>query len=146
MPISRAWLPDSISDGRRGALLVLPAVIVDFGIYWIQLGLPDRGGRIDRVDYVVLPIFPGRRCAHANDWRRPRGRLHISLHHIAPAGLRAAHGCNRALHCARDRNVRDAKSRLVRARCGISITIDDWEQNFRFLRISVAEGADLGSF
>jgi hypothetical protein len=94
-------------------LLVLPAAVVDLGIYWIQLGVPDRGGRIDRVDYVVLPIFPWRRCADANDWRRSRGRLHIPLHHFAAAGLRIAHGCDRTLHRAGDRNVCDAKSRLV---------------------------------
>ena len=84
--------PVSIFDGWRGSLLVLPPAIVDFRIYRIQLGVPDRGGRIDRVDYVVLPIFPLRRGAHANDWGRSRRCLHISLHHFAPAGLRTAHG------------------------------------------------------
>lgn len=56
--------------------------------------------------------------AHANDWRRSRRCLHISLHHFAPAGLCTAHGRDRTLHRAGDRNVRDAQSRLVRARCG----------------------------
>ena len=48
-----------MSDGRRGSFLVLSSVIVDFRIYRIQLGVPDRGGRIDRVHYVVLPILLG---------------------------------------------------------------------------------------
>src|SRR4030095_6627383 len=91
------------------------------GIYWIQLGVPDRGGRIDCVDYVVLPIFPWRRCADANDWCRSGRSLHISLHHFAAAGLRIAHGRDRTLHRTGDRNVRDAQSRLVRARCGLSL-------------------------
>lgn len=42
----------------RGALLILSAVLVDFGIYRIQLGVSDRRGYIDNVDYVVLPVFP----------------------------------------------------------------------------------------
>src|SRR4029453_18776243 len=70
---------------------------------------------------MVLPVFPWRRGAHANDWRRPRGRLHISLYHLEAAGLRIAHGRDRTLHRTGDRNVRDAQSRLVRARCGLSL-------------------------
>ena len=68
------------------------------------------------VDHLVLPLFPGWRCAHVNDRRRTHGRLHISLHHLATTGLRAAHGRNRALHRAGDRDVRDAQGGLVRAR------------------------------
>src|SRR5262245_60758296 len=59
----------SISDGRRGALSILPAAVVDFGIYRIQLGLPDRGGSIDAVDHMVLPLFPRRRRTHVHDRR-----------------------------------------------------------------------------
>ncbi len=102
--------PFQYLNGRRGSLLVLPAVIVDFRIYRIQLGVPDHGGRIDCVNYVVLPIFPWRRGAHANDWRRSRRRLHISLYHFAAAGLGIAHGRDRTLHRTGDRNVRDAQS------------------------------------
>ena len=74
---------------------------------------------------LVLPIFPWRRCAHANDWRGSGRCLHISLHHFAAAGLRAADGRDRTLHRAGDRNVRDAQSRLVRSRCGLSVRLDD---------------------
>ncbi len=105
----------SISDGRRSALFVLSAAIVDFGIYRIQLGLSDRGSCLDSVDHLVLPLFPGWRCAHVHDRRRIGRRLPVSLHHFAATGLRPAHGRNRALHRAGDRDVRDAQSRLVRA-------------------------------
>src|SRR5438552_9552197 len=47
--------------------------------------------------------------------------LHMSLHHLVPARLRTAHGLDRTLHRAGDRNVRDAQSRLVCARCGLSL-------------------------
>src|SRR6266849_9983691 len=90
----------SISDGRRGPLLVLSVALVDFGIYRIQLGVSDRGGCIDTVDHVVLPIFPWWRRAHVNDRRGTDGRLHISLHHFAPAGLCATDGRNCALRRA----------------------------------------------
>ena len=80
------------------------------------MGLSDRRGCIDTVDHMVLPLFPWRRRAHVNDRRRTGGRLHISLHYFAAAGLRAAHGRNRALCRAGDRDVRDAQSGLVRAR------------------------------
>jgi len=33
---------------------------------WVQLGVPDRGGRIDRV-IMVLPIFPWRAGRARND-------------------------------------------------------------------------------
>ncbi len=106
----------SVFDGRRGALSVLSAAVVDFGIYRIWLGLFDRGSCIDNVDHVVLPLFSRRRRAHTNDWRRPGWSLHVSLYHLAATGLRTAHGRNRPLHRAGDRNVCDAQSRLVRTR------------------------------
>jgi len=109
----------SISDGGRRALLVLSAASVDFGICRIRLGIFGRHGRIDNVDHVVLPLFPRQRRAHINDRRRTGGRLHISLYHFAAAGLRAAHGRNRALYRVGNRDVRDAQSGLVRARRGI---------------------------
>src|SRR5439155_1771496 len=86
-----------IFDGWRGALPVLSAAVVDFGIYRIWLGISDRGGCIDVVDYVVLPLFPRGRCAHADDRRRARRRLYVSLYHFAAAGLCLAHGRNRSL-------------------------------------------------
>src|SRR5206468_12001035 len=98
-------------------------------IYWIQLGVPDRGSRIDRVDHLVLPLFSGWRCAHVNDRRRTHGRLHISLHHVAATGLRAAHGRNRALHRTGNRNVRDAQGGLVRARRELSHLGTDAKNN-----------------
>src|SRR5947208_2994396 len=98
--------------------LLLLSISEFIGFSWAYL---IAGGRIDRVDYMVLQIFPWRRGSHANDWRRSRRRLHISLHHFAPARLRTAHGLDRTLHRAGDRNVRDAQSRLVRARCGLSL-------------------------
>src|SRR4029453_6610352 len=106
----------SVSDGRRSALSILPAVVVDFGIHRIQLGLPDCGGGIDAVDHVVLPLFPWRRCAHVHDRRRTGWRLPFSLHHVTAAGLRVAYGRDRALCCAGDRHVRDPQSGLVRTR------------------------------
>src|SRR5437763_2572678 len=109
----------SISDGGRRALLVLSAASVDFGICWIRLGIFDRHSRIDNVDHVVLPLFPRQRRAHIDDRRRTGGRLHISLYHFAAAGLRAAHGRNRALYRVGNRDVRDPQSGLVRARRGI---------------------------
>ena len=63
----------SISDGRRGALLVLSAVVVDFRIYRIRLGASDRGCCIDTIDHLVLPVLPGRRRANINDRCRSRG-------------------------------------------------------------------------
>ena len=101
-------------------LLVLSAAIVDLGIYRVQFGISDRGGCIDVVDYVVLPIFPWRRRAHANDRRRAGRRLHVSLHYVAAAGLRPAHGRNRALYRVGNRDVRDAQGGLVRARRELS--------------------------
>src|SRR4029453_15754353 len=101
------------------ALCLFSAAFVDFGIFWIRLGVFDRHGRIDNVDHVVLPLFPRQRRAHINDRRRAGGRLHISLYNFAAAGLRAAHGRNRALYRVGNRDVRDAQSGLVRARCGI---------------------------
>src|SRR5262245_16662728 len=106
----------SVPHGRGGALYILPAPVVDFGIYRIQLGLPDRGGGIDAVDYVVLPLFPWRRRAHIHDRRRIGGRLPVSLHHFAAARLRAAYGGDRSLCRAGSGNVRNPQSRLVRAR------------------------------
>ena len=87
--------------------LFLPAVIVDFRICRIQLGVPDRGGRIARVNYVVLPIFPWRR-ARTLVIGQSRRRLQISLYHFAAAGLRIAHGRDRTLHRPGDRNARNA--------------------------------------
>ena len=95
---------------------LLPAAVVDFGICRIQLGLPDRRGGIDAIDHVVLPVFPRRRPAHIHDRCRIGWRLPVPLHHLAPAGLRAAHGGHRALCCAGDRNVRHPQSGLVRTR------------------------------
>jgi hypothetical protein len=86
----------------------------------IQLGLSDRGGRINSVDHLVLPLFPGRRCAHINNRRRTDGRLRISLHHLATTGLGVADGRNRALRRAGNCNVRDAQGGLVRARRELS--------------------------
>ena len=51
--------------------------------------------------------------------------VYTFLHHFAAAGLRAADGCDRTLRRAGDRNVRDAQSRLVRSRCGLSVRLDD---------------------
>ncbi len=45
-----------------------------------------------------------------------RTLLHISIHYSPAAGLCAAHGRDRAVHRAGSRDVRDAQSRLVRAR------------------------------
>ena len=78
-------------------MFILPIAVVDFRIYRIQLGLPGCGGGIDAVDHVVLPLFPRRRRARIHDRRRAGWRLSVSLHHFAAAGLRAAHGRNRAL-------------------------------------------------
>ena len=75
---------------------------------------------LDAVDHMVLPLFPWRRRAHIYDRRRTGGRLPLSLHHFAAAGLRAAHGRHRALCGAGNRHVRDAQSRLVRARRGLT--------------------------
>src|SRR6266513_50237 len=47
-----------IPDGRRGALSVLPAVIVYFGVYRVWLGLPDCSSGINIANFVVLPLFP----------------------------------------------------------------------------------------
>jgi inner membrane protein len=44
------------------------------------------------------------------------GRLHFSLHHFAPAGLRAPDGCDCALYSACGSDVCDPQSRLVCAR------------------------------
>src|SRR5713101_4345075 len=106
----------SISDGRRGPLLVLSVALVDFGIYRIQLGVSDRGGCIDTVDHVVLPVFPRQWRANIDDRRGLGGGLHISLHYSAAAGLCAAYGRDRALYRLGDRDVRDAQGGLVRAR------------------------------
>ena len=46
----------------------------------LALRLFDRGSCIDTADYLVLPLFSRRRRAHANDWRRPGRRLHLSLY------------------------------------------------------------------
>src|SRR6266550_4391629 len=108
--------PFHMRYGRRGALLVLSAAVVDFGICRIRLGIFDRGCCIDAVDYVVLPIFPRRRCADTDDWRRTRGCLHISVHHFAATGLCLAHGRDRAFHRAGNRDVRNAEGGLVRSR------------------------------
>src|SRR6266446_2922896 len=68
----------SISHGRCRALFVLPAAIIDFGIYWVQLGLSDCSGGLDCADHLVLPLFFGWRRTHVNDRRRTDGHLHIS--------------------------------------------------------------------
>src|SRR5947199_2541025 len=105
-----------IPDGRRGALSVLPAAIVYFGVHRVWLGLPHRSSGINIVDHVVLSVFPRRRCADINDRRGTDRRLHISLHYFTPAGLCAAHGRDCALHRVSNRDVRDAQGGLVRAR------------------------------
>ena len=108
-----------ISNGRRGALLVLFAAALNFRVYWIRLRLSHRSHCIDIVDHMVLSILPRRWRADVDDRRRAGGRLHLPLHHAAATGLRVAHGGDRALLRARDGDVCDAKGRLVRARRGI---------------------------
>ncbi len=67
-------------------------------------------------DYLVLPIVPWRRRADI-DHRRGFGRcLHVSLHHIAAAGLRAADGSDCAVRSAGRGDVCDTQDRLVRQR------------------------------
>src|SRR5438874_9969192 len=40
--------------------------------------LSDRGGRIDDIDHMVLPIFPRRRSQDFDDRRGPRSEEHTS--------------------------------------------------------------------
>jgi hypothetical protein len=70
-----------ISDGRRDALYLLSAA-VDLRVYRIRLCVSDRGGGIDNIDHVVLPIFPRRRREDINDRRWPGRSLHVSLHYF----------------------------------------------------------------
>src|SRR5207245_2774907 len=95
-----------ISDGRRRSLPVLSAAAVYFRIYRVWLRVSDRGGCIDHLDHVVLPIFPRRRSPNIDDRRRVGGRLHVSLHHFAATRLRVAPGRDRTFHRARSRDVR----------------------------------------
>ena len=67
--------------------LLLSSISEFIGFSWAYL---TRGGCIDGVDHVVLPLFSWRRCAHINDRRR-------------------AHGRNRPLHRAGNCNVRNAQ-------------------------------------
>ena len=106
----------SISDGRRGALHFLSALTLGIGVRRFQLVLPDRGRPIDGINHVVLSIFPRRGRTNVDGRRGSRERLHISLHHVAPTGLRVADGSDRVVHRPRRRDVRNAQGRLVRAR------------------------------
>jgi hypothetical protein len=71
-----------ISDGRRDALYLLSAAALDLRVYRIRLCVSDRGGGIDNIDHVVLPIFPRRRREDINDRRWPGRSLHVSLHYF----------------------------------------------------------------
>src|SRR5437016_11971129 len=106
-PISYGWCSD---------LSLLSVAALDFRIRRIRLCVSDRGGRIDDIDHMVLPIFPRRRSQDVDDRRGPGWHLHVSLHHFTATRLRLAHGRGRALRRARSRDVRNAQGRLVRAR------------------------------
>jgi len=81
-----------IFSRQRGALPVLFAATFHIGIY--RLRVSDRGGRIDNLDHLVLPIFLGggvRRLIIG------AGLAGVYTFHFAAAGLRAPDGRNRAL-------------------------------------------------
>ena len=61
---------------------------------------------------VMVKCMVARECSS----RRIGRRLPVSLHHFAAAGLRAAHGRNRPLCRAVNRDVRDSQSGLARTR------------------------------
>ena len=59
--------------------------------------------------------------------RRAGWRLSVSLHHFAEAGLRAAHGRNRALCRAGNRNVRHTQSGLIHTRLELRSETESWK-------------------
>jgi hypothetical protein len=85
------------------------------------LGISDRGCCIDSFDYVVVAGFSSGAVRTLLIGAGLAGVLHVSLYHFAAAGLCLAHGRNRAVCCSGDRNVRDAKSGLVRARRRVDV-------------------------
>ena len=59
--------------------------------------------------------------------RRAGWHLSVSLHHFAAAGLRAAHGRDRALCRAGNRHVRHPQSGLVRTRFELRSETESWK-------------------